>query len=207
MQQLELEYGNIPLLVHTDLEIVDSALQPISPSMWEYENILPYKNTFNRLLIQNTITGCTAMINRALAKKSSSIPNSAIMHDWWLGLVASQFGQIGYISMPTIKYRQHARNTIGVKRFRINLIWITCSVLYRLFGSRQEYLKSLMVNIEQADGFLKTYDDVLSDSSKNLLRDFITLPQKNWLQRRLIIIRRRLWKQGVFRNLLHIISV
>lgn len=37
----------------------------------------------NRLLTQNVVTGCTVMINRALADLVTPIPEKAMMHDWW----------------------------------------------------------------------------------------------------------------------------
>ncbi|MFD3302222.1 glycosyltransferase [Aquipseudomonas alcaligenes] len=40
---MEAAHGVIPLLVHTDLEVVDEALNRISHSMWDYEYILPQK--------------------------------------------------------------------------------------------------------------------------------------------------------------------
>ena len=35
------------------------------------------------------------------------------MHDWWLYLVASCFGEVYYDSAAHYKYRQHAGNTLG----------------------------------------------------------------------------------------------
>jgi hypothetical protein len=43
------------------------------------------------------------------------IPNQALMHDWWLALVASSFGKIGFYNAPTVYYRQHNLNVLGAK--------------------------------------------------------------------------------------------
>ena len=52
MQELEKLYGdNIPLLVHTDLEVVNENLETLSNSMWRSEYINPRANTLNKLLI------------------------------------------------------------------------------------------------------------------------------------------------------------
>lgn len=201
MRELEQNYGDLPLLVHTDLEVVDEKLQIIAPSMWDFEFTLPDKNSFNRLLIQNTVTGCTAMINRRLADKCLVIPDAAIMHDWWIGLVASQFGKIGYIKETTIKYRQHGRNSIGAKGFKVNtlrhLLGLAASLIYR----DSAYIKSMQINFDQARDFLEAFRGELDDRCKTLLTDFTTLEQKSFVQRRIVVCKHQLLKQGVLRNL------
>ncbi|HEY9016775.1 glycosyltransferase family 2 protein [Thiomicrospira sp.] len=207
MKQMEAQYGDVPLLVHTDLEVVDELLNTIAPSMWQYEHTLPEKNAFSRLLIQNTVTGCTVMINRALAEKCLTIPNGAIMHDWWLGLVASQFGKIGFITEPTIKYRQHGKNTIGAKGFKVNPLHMVLGLIYSLVFRDQDYLKHLQVNIDQARSFLDVFVDEIDDKNKALITDFITLEQKSFFQRRVVIYKHRLLKQGFLRNVALFVKV
>lgn len=207
MNLMETEYGDIPILVHTDLEVVDDMLNTIAPSFWQYEHIVPCNNCFSRLLIQNTITGCTVMINRALAKKCLIIPHGAIMHDWWIGLVASQFGKIGFISEPTIKYRQHGNNTIGAKRYNVHPCRLGLSWIISLMVRNQDYLKQMQFNIDQARAFLEIYNGELSENSKRMLSEFIALPDKSWLKRRMVVIWWGLWKQGWLRNVTHLIRL
>jgi glycosyltransferase involved in cell wall biosynthesis len=207
MKSLEQQHGDMPLLVHTDLEVVDEALNTIAPSMWQYEYTLPEKNSLNRLLIQNTITGCTAMINRSLAEKCLRIPDAAIMHDWWMGLVASQFGEIGYIENAAIKYRQHGKNSIGAKGFKVNILRHILGLIVGLVFRDQSYLKGMQVNFDQARSFLEVFQGELDDSSKALLTDFITLGEKSFFQRRIVIYRHRLLKQGFLRNLTLFIKI
>lgn len=207
MKSMEAEYSDIPLLVHTDLEVVDESLETIAPSMWQYEHLLPDKNTFSRLLIQNSVTGCSVMINRTLAEKSLTIPSSAIMHDWWLGLVASQFGKIGFIAEPTIKYRQHGKNTIGSKEFKVNPLRTILGLVYSLVLRKQDYLKDIQVNIDQARSFLELFSDELDEKNKALLTDFISLEHKSFFQRRLVIYKHRLLKQGFLRNIALFIKI
>ena len=57
-----------PVLVHTDLRVVDASLQPVCESLWAYQRFDPVKaNRFARTVVQNVVTGCTVMINAALA--------------------------------------------------------------------------------------------------------------------------------------------
>lgn len=117
MVKNELKYGDIPLLVHTDLKIVDSRLNLISSSMVSYQKLKPENgNNIVCLAIENCITGCTMMINKKLLNESLRMPQEAMMHDWWIGLMAlKNKGIIKFLPMATILYRQHAINTIGAK--------------------------------------------------------------------------------------------
>ncbi|OCL91229.1 glycosyltransferase family 2 protein [Aliarcobacter thereius] len=201
MKEFENFYGSeLPLLIHTDLEVVDESLKAISNSMWEYEYILPKYNSLNRLLIQNTITGCTMLINRELAKKSLDIPENAIMHDWWIGLVASCFGNIGSVNTSTIKYRQHGKNTIGAKGFQVNILRHALSLIKSLIFKDIKYLNGMQINILQAKAFLEQFKDKLDVETIKMLEDFITLEQKSWWQKRLILWKYKLLKQGFIRN-------
>lgn len=116
-KQLEDLYGNnMPLLLHSDLEVVDSHLKTIHKSFLQYQGLF-HENDYplKTLLVQNFVTGCTVMINRSLLEKALPLPESAMMHDWWLALCAAIFGKIAYLPETTIKYRQHDANEVGAK--------------------------------------------------------------------------------------------
>lgn len=201
MKELETLYSSeIPFLIHTDLEVVDESLKTISSSMSEYEYIIPKYNSLNRLLIQNTITGCTMMINRELAKKSLDIPEEAIMHDWWIGLIASYFGRIGYLNTSTIKYRQHGKNTIGAKGFKVNILRHIVSLIKSLIFRDTTYLNHMQINISQAKAFLYKFRNELDVETIKMLEDFTILDQKSWWQKRAILWKYKLLKQGFIRN-------
>lgn len=109
---------NLPLLVHTDLTVVDKNLEVISSSMFKYQQ-LKYKNgnDINKLALENVVTGCTMMINNSLIKLVQNIPLEAVMHDWWISIIClTNKGKIVFINKPTILYRQHDNNTIGAQK-------------------------------------------------------------------------------------------
>jgi glycosyltransferase involved in cell wall biosynthesis len=197
MKKLESKFGDIPLLIHTDLEVVDAGLNTIDNSFWNFEQINPNMNEFNKLLVQNTITGCTVMINRKLAELAMPIPNGAIMHDWWLGLVASKFGKIDFIDEALIKYRQHGDNSIGAKGFNTLSI---LSKFYKIFYKNELYLKHLKINIEQAKAFLESYRESLDKKTIEMLEEFSNLESKSFWQKRKIMLKYKLLKQGFIRN-------
>ena len=104
-----------PALVHTNLKVVDDNLKIISKSMFDYQKLNPeWSKSLDISMVQNSVTGCTIMINKLAKEIISPIPSEAIMHDWWILLkILEKKGNINFIITPTILYRQHSLNSIG----------------------------------------------------------------------------------------------
>lgn len=110
-----------PLLVYTDLKVVNQELTVLQESM-----IRSQSHHANTMLVQelteNTVTGGTMMINHALADKWQ-LYEGLLMHDWYLALLAAALGKLIYIDKPTQLYRQHEANVLGArtqdKRFKL----------------------------------------------------------------------------------------
>jgi glycosyltransferase involved in cell wall biosynthesis len=119
MKVAEEKFGShVPLLVHTDLAVVDAAGKSIAPSFMNLSRIRHCaEKPLSKLIAQNFVTGNTILINRPLAKAALPIPAEAAMHDWWLALVAAAVGRIIFIDQPTVLYRQHKTNLIGAGGF------------------------------------------------------------------------------------------
>ncbi|WP_145112328.1 glycosyltransferase family 2 protein [Gimesia panareensis] len=118
MQQLEAEQPDQPLLIHSDLEVVDQQLRQIAPSFMNYQGIQhETSDPLQVLLVQNFVTGCTVLVNRRLLELALPIPEETLMHDWWLALCAAAMGTIACVEAPLIRYRQHGRNEVGAKQF------------------------------------------------------------------------------------------
>ena len=112
VKALESEYGKIPVMVHTDLKVVDSDLDTIHDSFWQLNDFCvdihrSYRYACAR---RNVFTGCTMIFNDALKTKSVPISPNASMHDQWVGLVACRYGVVDNIPLPTVLYRQHGNN-------------------------------------------------------------------------------------------------
>ncbi len=195
MHSLETD-NDLPVLVHTDLQVVDEHLHRIAPSFWKYEKIDPSKNALNRLLMHNTITGCTLMINRSLAIKSLPIPDECIMHDWWIGLVCSAFGTIGYLEEATVLYRQHGGNDTGAKPF--SYAKLPAKIFDILL--HDTLYDTLNRNLLQAATFLECYRNELDSQSLEILTAFTTLKEQACVQKRFSLLKYRLFKNGVIRN-------
>ncbi len=114
---LEKRFPYRACLVHSDLRVVDETLEPMADSFFEYQGLRPRKRSFARFLVSNSVTGCTAIVNEKLAALATPVPKQAIMHDWWLALLAAAFGHIETIEAPLIDYRQHQQNTVGAKPY------------------------------------------------------------------------------------------
>lgn len=190
MEDMIREHGNIPLLVHTDLKVVDRDLNLISKSFWKYQHINPDLDGLNRLIMQNIVTGCTILFNRELAQISFPIPNGAIMHDWWLALVASAFGKIDYIHEPTILYRQHPKNALGAKKF--NLIYFINKMMMPI---------SLEKNIIQSKNFYEMFSSKLHLHQRESLLSFLKLSSEVYYIKILIFIKFKFYKNGIIRNI------
>lgn len=117
MLELETKHPFRACLVHSDLRVIDKHGAELAPSFFAYQGIRPQRHSFARLLVSNSVTGCTALINEKLAQLASPIPAQAIMHDWWLALVSSSVGHVQHIDCVLTDYRQHQRNTLGAKQF------------------------------------------------------------------------------------------
>ena len=118
MQDMEQTQGvNVPLLVHCDLTIVNDALMPVAESFMKFSRLSPATADLGVLLCQNQVTGCACMINHTLLELACPVPLAVGMHDWWLALIASAAGEIGYISKALVMYRQHSGNVLGAVSF------------------------------------------------------------------------------------------
>jgi hypothetical protein len=103
-----------PVLVHTDLRVVDEELNEIAPSFVRHMKLDPVAGAkLERLLVRNIATGCTMLCNRALIDVALPLPSGALLHDTWFALVAACFGSILFVEVPTVLYRQHADNAVG----------------------------------------------------------------------------------------------
>ena len=190
MKEFEKSHPSLPLLVHGDVRVVDEKLNVIASSFWSYQHIDPTRDRLNHLLLHNVVTGCTVMVNRALAEKVQTIPQEAIMHDWWIAMVASVFGKIAYIDEPLMLYRQHGTNDTGAKNYG----WGYFIKKFRERPSLDRYRA-------QAAMFLYMYEDKLDDNSKEMLLALKNFDSYSKFKKIKVIIKYKLWKNGFIRNI------
>jgi len=194
LQEMEQKYGvDSPLLVHTDLHVVDQNLQTIHRSFWSFTKINPNFSKLNRLLVQNCVTGCTMTLNRALIHLSYPIPQNVLMHDWWIALIATSFGHIDYLSSPTLLYRQHQSNTLG-------------AIQPNLWHTLKKVLSGQNVTCptrKQALIFLKIFENQLDSTNKTMVQAFCHLQNVSFLKQRQLILQYRFFKHLNSRNFIN----
>lgn len=203
MCEMEKKYGaETPLLVYTDLKIVDENLKTISPSYKAAMNANFSKTSLRNLISQTTLAGCAAMYNRALSNMLTDTPSFIVMHDWWIMLVASAFGKIDHIDEQTVLYRQHGSNDVGAKDVR-KLGFKLHKMLHN-----DEIKKALSETYTQAASFLEVYSDRLAEEQKALLTAYINIPNKRCKLARMIeICRLGSLKNGFSRKLAHLLYI
>ena len=194
MAQLRDIYGNnIPLLVCTDVSVVNESKEIINKSFRKMNNYNIQKLDLCYLMMENKVQGCTIMINKEVAVLLNEIPTKVRMHDGWLALIVSAFGRIKYIDEPTMMYRQHATNVQGSIEYKDDI--------KNKFSNLGKQRQIVMDTTDQIKEFIEIYGDRLSDRRKREAQAFASLSQQNFIMRRYNIIRYHMWKSGLLRNI------
>nr|WP_314463552.1 glycosyltransferase family 2 protein [uncultured Clostridium sp.] len=200
MKKMEKVWGrDMPLLVHTDLSVADQAGTVLYPSMARYQKIGVYDNRTSHYLVENNITGNTMMINRSLKNLMVHIPETCVMHDWWLGLMASCFGKISYIDCPLVLYRQHGSNQVGAKSGMKQLLDSR--------NSREKVRENYRSLFEQANVFLSIYGQSMTPGQKELFEEFLKLCKRSRAGKIKTILKYKLFKSTRVRTFGQMISI
>ena len=183
--------ADLPLMVYMDLKVVNQDLEIMTESMVKSQS--HHANTeLVQELTENTVTGGVAMINRALAEMWQET-DDILMHDWYLALLASAFGNLVFIDQPGELYRQHSDNVLGArtlsKRFKK---WIRPHILFAVYWD-------LIKNSQKQSRHLLQMP--LSQSNRELIEAFVTIMDKPMLERFRILRKYGLRKNKAFHTL------
>lgn len=184
-----------PLLLFSDLQIVNERLEKVADSFFLHEHIDPHRLELRELLLQNAASGCTMLFNRPLRELALPIPAEAFMHDHWLMLTAACFGEIELLPEPTLSYRQHGDNVFGASGYGFSYF------RRKLLLGVDEVRARLFLLCRQGESFLARFRERLSPEELRLLEDFARLPRAGFFERRLILLRHGIFKSGFLRNL------
>lgn len=179
MEETQAGDRSIPVLVHTDLVVADASLSEIAPSFIRYQGLHPSRCGLNYLLVQNNITGCTMMFNRRLLELTAGIKgtDNIMMHDWWMGLIASAFGKVAFLDSPTILYRQHGSNEVGA----INIH--SLAYIIRTIKKARDPGRGSALSAIQAEKFEYCFGDMLTPRQREMVHTFAHLLESSRPQR------------------------
>ena len=194
MCEIESLHKGLPILVHTDLKVVDKDLGIISDSFWKFQHINPDLKRINNMLIMNNVTGCTMMINKELKMLSIPITEGSVMHDWWIALVASVFGITEHINFATILYRQHGRNDTGAMRY-------SPRYFMSRIGRVDETITFIRKIVTQSKIFNVAFKGCFSQDQFEVIYNFSTLLEKGRMKRLYDMLCYRYVGYGFLRNL------
>ncbi len=197
MLELEEHVANphAPLLVHTDLTVVDENLNILQDSFSKSQNLEVKDSKLSRVLSQGLVTGCTMMINANLLNMLGNFSENIIMHDWWACLVATCFGRTSFFDESTIKYRQHTDNQIGTKK--INNIFYNLKRLFKFAESKE----AINQTYQQASEFLHRFSSELNSRQVSLISIYANMPKYNKAKRIYFLHKYNFFKNGFFRKL------
>ena len=116
IKDLESDHVNAPLLVYSDLEVVDGDLN------LQYESLIKVtgfdkfddKSPLKTLVERNHIPGCATMFNRELRNVAVPIPADCRMHDYWINLLAATTGRMELVPEALMYFRRHGSNVTEV---------------------------------------------------------------------------------------------
>ena len=196
MKKQEKENGIHPILVCTDLKIINEKKEILSSSFRTYMN-LEKDGKLRRLILQNNVTGCTMMVNQPLLNlmKRQVKVEHILMHDHYAAILALMLGKIVYLDEAPILYRQHADNSVGAKDAK--------SISY-LFGrwkrGKKQYQKDLFASARQVKEILRCFsNEKMDENSRKLLEEYAKIEKMGKLQRICFYLKYKVFKYGWIR--------
>lgn len=138
LKSIEDKSNGQPVLVFSDLFIVDKSLNVVSNSLWKKCHRKPDNtlSVYRMLTYGSPSYGCTMMFNE-YAKRLLYPYKNWKFHDHWTVLIVSYFGQVGYVNEPLIYYRQHENNVGGFQDSGYSILIL----IKRLFVTPIQYIK------------------------------------------------------------------
>ncbi len=173
--------SGLPVLVFSDYEVADEKLHPMKVREDSLQ-IARFHQNFERLLVQNYITGCTMMINRAALLLAGEYDSRMLMHDWWIALYVSAMGRIVHLPEKLMYYRQHGDNDVGAKDVK--------SMRYRLSKVFDPAVKkSMSLYAGQAQLLRERHIGAMPHWSRQALNQFLALQRYPKLKRMAALVK------------------
>ena len=210
MRNYEAKYGkDTPILVHTDLALMNEEGRKIADSFFDYQK-LPreegVRDSISSLLIQNTVTGCTVMMNRAAVELLKEAPASEmlLMYDHFAAILVAATGKIAFLDKPLIRYRQHSGNAVGAHQ-----AGSVSEYKSRFNLGRDKFLKDMDLSYRQAGYILKRYEDRIREASGqktvDMMREYSELIMAGKREKLEFFQKYGVYKNGAIKKLVQMI--
>jgi len=200
IREMEREHGSsTPVLVHTDLTVVNNNLDVISSSYKKMSGKNFNKTSLNHVVALNNIAGCTAMYNRALADFFQDVPDFFVMHDWWLSLTAAVYGKIASLKESTILYRQHEGNEKGAKKV------LSPGYVFYVLTNLKTMAGLIDDSYAQAGSFVDLHREKLSEEQLKLLAAYASIPGLSRVKRLQTVFKYKTFMHGTARKVMQVI--
>jgi Glycosyltransferases involved in cell wall biogenesis len=186
---------NRPLLYCSSTTLVDRNLNVLGKGPSVPNRCLTLQNA----LLENVAIGCTCVFNNcALSLVKKHLPRQydrIVMHDWWLYLSVSAFGEVVYDKESYILYRQHSASTVGGS---VNAIGQWKKRVRKYVGGKMSH-----VHTRQASKFIECYESELNPRFQEEIRRFIDSQQQGWGARLAYALSSPLYRQSALDNLVY----
>lgn len=175
----------VPRLYFTRTELIEEDGRPLGLSP-----LFRRRPSFQNALVQNMGGGNTMVMNKSAIRLLGQVPDDAalIAHDWWTyQVVTGSGGTAFYDPVPSLKYRQHARNLIGSNKG----FW---QRYFRAIAFANQRMKSWNeVNLAT----LSKMRGVLSQPALSVLNDFASARQSKPPKSICLLLRSGVYRQSL----------
>ena len=170
MAEAQARFGeDVPLLVHSDCQIIDENGKPAADSFFRHQGWDPNAVTLPPLLVQNNVTGCTLVMNPPLLRliADHGKAKDLFMHDWFIALTAAAFGHVVFVDQPLTAYRQHGDNAIGASQ--AGLLKRAAMAL----GQRKKAKRRIQLTYTHTKVFCRMYGDELPPEAQKITSGYL----------------------------------
>lgn len=184
LRWLESISPEIPAIYCSRAELVDREGRHIG-----FSPLFKRPPSFRHALVQNIASGNTMVFNRSAKHLLETTPSLKVnSHDWWgYQIVTGAGGVVFYDPVPTIKYRQHGDNAVGLET-TLRSRWGRIRAIFSggLSALTDSNIKALQASRSH-----------LTNASQKVLDDFSAARNARFASRLY-----GLWKSGVYRQTL-----
>jgi len=182
IQELEKQYQNIPLLVHSDLSMIDSNSKQTANSYFKFRAYkLSKQKDIGHILGPCGVMGNTILINNHLQKKLFPFPKHLKVHDYWIAVVNETLGYRLTLNTPLVRYRIHENNlsnsSKNISKNIFSKLNKRCTLPY-IKQDRENVLEYLITSypLKESDiTIIKNFIHYLKNSKQNRIKNYLIL--------------------------------